>query len=59
MVEIDVLRDMIGWMTIEKAVPINLKNAVSLIKNFSEVGLNIVIPYPMSQRKIMIMLWIV
>lgn len=50
LVEIDVLRDMIGWMPIDQAVPINLENAISVIKNFSKRGLNVVVPYPLSQK---------
>lgn len=50
LVEIDALRDMIGWMPIDQAVPINLENAVSVIRNFSKRGLNVIIPYPLSQK---------
>ncbi|MCX6702553.1 MAG: hypothetical protein NTW60_01640, partial [Candidatus Wolfebacteria bacterium] len=50
LVEIDTLRDMIGWMPINQAVPINLENAVSVIRNFSKRGLNVIIPYPLSQK---------
>lgn len=50
LLEIDSLRDMIGWMPIEQAVPINLENAISVIKNFVRNGLNVIIPYPLSQR---------
>lgn len=50
LVEIDALRDMIRWMPIDRAVPINLENAVSVIKNFSKRGLNVIVPYPLSQK---------
>jgi len=50
LLEIDSLRDMIGWMPIEQAIPINLENAILLIKNFSKRGLNVIIPYPLSQK---------
>jgi len=50
LVEIDVLREMIGWMPIDRAVPINLKNALSAIKNFADEGLNVIVPYPLSQK---------
>lgn len=50
LVEIDLLRDMIGWMPIEKAVPINWDNAVSIIKNFVKQGLSVIVPYPLSQK---------
>lgn len=49
LLEIDSLRDMISWMPIDKAVPINLLNAVSIIRNFSNNSLNIIVPYPLSQ----------
>ena len=48
--EIDSLRDFIDWMPLEVAIPINLENAVLLIKNFDKNGLNVVIPYPLSEK---------
>jgi cytidylate kinase len=50
LVEIDVLRDMIGWMPINEAIPINLENAISVIRNFSKNGLDVIVPYPLSQK---------
>lgn len=50
LVEIDSLRDMIEWVPIDEAVPINLENAISVIKNFVKKGLNVVVPYPLSQE---------
>ncbi len=50
LLEIDTLRQMINWMPINQAVPINLENAVSLIKNFSNKGLNVIVPYPLSEK---------
>ncbi len=49
LVEIDALRDMISWMPINQAVPINLENAVAVIRNFSKRGLNVIVPYPLSK----------
>lgn len=49
LVEIDALREMIDWMPIDEAVPINLENAISVIKNFSKRNLNVIVPYPLSQ----------
>jgi len=43
-------RNMIEWMPIDQAVPINLENAISVIKNFSKNGLNVIVPYPLSQK---------
>ncbi len=50
LLEIDALREMIGWMPIDQAVPINLENALSVIRNFSKRGFNIIVPYPLSQK---------
>ena len=50
LVEIDAFHEMIEWMPIDKAVPINLENAVSVIRNFSKRGISVIIPYPLSQR---------
>ena len=48
--EIDNLREFIEWMPIEKAISINLENAISLIENFDKNDLNVVIPYPLSEK---------
>ncbi len=50
LLEIDTLRDMIAWMPLDKSIPINLDNAISLISNFSTSGLNVIVPYPLSQK---------
>lgn len=49
-VEIDSLRDFICWLEIEKAILINLENAVLVINNFAKHGYNVVVPYPLSQK---------
>jgi adenylate kinase family enzyme len=49
-VEIDSLREMIAWMPIGEAVPINLENAILVIKNFVKRNLNVIVPYPLSQN---------
>jgi len=49
-VEIDNLRHFIHWLEIDKAVPINLENAVLVINNFAKHGFNVVVPYPLSQK---------
>ncbi len=46
--EIDNLREFVEWMPIERAIPINLKNAGPLIENFDENDLNMVIRYHLS-----------
>jgi hypothetical protein len=50
LVEIDALRSMIDWMPIDKAIPINLQNTVSLIKNYCMNNLNVIVPYPLSKQ---------
>ena len=50
LLEIDVFHEMIEWMPIDKAIPLNLENAVSVIKNFAKAGLNVIVPYPLSQK---------
>lgn len=41
---------MIEWMPIDKAVQLNLENAISVIRNFATRGLNVIVPYPLSQK---------
>jgi len=48
--ELDRFHEFLEWMPIGEVIPINLKNAVSLIKNYLEMGFNIVVPYPLSQK---------
>lgn len=49
-IEVDELRNFIEWMPLEESIPLNLGNTVSIIKNFVEKGLNVVIPYPLSEK---------
>lgn len=50
LLEIDTLREIIDWMPIDQAVPINLENAASVIRNFSNRNLNVIVPYPLSEK---------
>ncbi len=50
LLEIDVFHEIIEWMPIDQAVPLNLENAVSVIKNFVKREIQIVVPYPLSQK---------
>ena len=50
LVEIDAFHEMINWMPTNKAVPINLENAVFAIKNFAKKGIGSIVPYPLSQK---------
>ena len=48
-IEIDSLRDFIGWMPLKESIYINLENTVSIIKNFIAKNINVIVPYPISQ----------
>lgn len=48
--EIDVLRDLIKFVPLDKAIPINLENTVLLTKNFVKHHFNVLIPYPLSKK---------
>jgi hypothetical protein len=41
---------MIEWMPIDEAVPLNLENALTVIRNFISRDLNVIVPYPLSQK---------
>jgi len=49
-IEIDSLRNFVDWLEVDKAIVINLENAVSIINNFRRHGYNIVVPYPLSEK---------
>jgi len=48
-VEIDCLRDFIKFLPLKEAIPINLENTVSIIKNLRKEGIDCVVPYPLGQ----------
>lgn len=50
LLEIDAFHKMIEWMPIDEAVPLNLENALTVIRNFIARDLNVIVPYPLSQR---------
>ena len=50
LIEIDTFHEMIEWMPIDKAVPINLENALSVIRNFVKREISVIVPYPLSQK---------
>jgi hypothetical protein len=50
LVEIDAFHEMIEWMPIDEAVPLNLENALTTIRNFISRDLNVIVPYPLSQK---------
>ena len=41
---------MIDWMPIDQSIQLNLENAVSVITNFAKRNLNVIIPYPLSEK---------
>lgn len=48
---IEKLRQFIEWMPIEESTPYNIKNIISLTRNFVSMGnLNVVISYPISSE---------
>ena len=49
-IEVDALRNFIPKVPLEEAIPINLENVVSIIKNFSKHKISSIIPYPISQK---------
>jgi len=49
-VEVDYLRKMIEWMPLEEAIPINLENAISVIRTFTKNGLNTIMAYPIRKE---------
>jgi len=49
-VEVDDLRKMIEWMPLEDAIPINLENAISVIRTFTKKGLNTIMAYPIRKE---------
>jgi len=50
LIEIDALREMISWMPLDQSISLNLENVVSVITNFAKRNLNVVIPYPLSEK---------
>lgn len=48
--EIDELRNFIEWMPLEQSIPINWENAFLLIRNFVKNKINVIVPYPISQK---------
>ncbi len=49
-IEVDSLRDFIRWMPLIESIQLNLKNAVSVAKNFHEKNLHSIITYPLSEN---------
>lgn len=49
-VEVDCLREFVDFLPLKEAIPINLKNTVSVVKNLYEEGIGAIVPYPLSQE---------
>jgi len=49
-VEPDTIDDFLGSESLEKSIPIILESTLSIINNFVNRNLNVIIPYPLSQK---------
>jgi adenylate kinase family enzyme len=49
-IEIDSIRQFLPWMNVLDTVPYNIENTVSVIRNFLNHGLNVIVAYPLSQN---------
>lgn len=49
LVEVDTIHDMYSWMPLEEAIPLNLKNTLSLTLNLIQKDINVIITYPLSR----------
>ncbi len=48
-IEVDSIHDIYGWMPLEEAIPLNLKNTLSLTLNLLKENMNVIISYPISR----------
>ncbi len=48
-IEVDTIHDMYDWIPLEEAIPLNLKNALSLTLNFLKEEMHVIISYPLSR----------
>lgn len=46
-VEVDSLRDFIGWMPLEESIPINIETSIAVTKVFVRRGLHVIFSYPL------------
>lgn len=49
-IEVDSIRSMVKWMPLFKALSLDLKNTISLIKNFVEKDMNVIVSYPIRKK---------
>ncbi len=50
LIEVDTLRHMVSWMPLDESIPLNLVNTASLMRNFLQKKLNVIVAYPLSQE---------
>lgn len=50
-IEVDTLREMVDWMPLDDAIPLNLKNTLSLTLNFIKEDINVIITYPLTKTE--------
>lgn len=48
--ESDTLRHFLPWMTVDEAIPLTIKNTISVLKNLTEEGINTIVPYPIRKE---------
>jgi len=48
-IEVDTIHDMYDWMPLEEAIPLNLKNTLTLTINLLNENFNVIISYPLSR----------
>lgn len=56
LVEPDVFHEMIAWMPIDEAVPLCLQNTLAVIRTFIEKDIDVLVPYPLSQKNYVYMM---
>ena len=50
-IEVDSIHDMYHWMPLDEAIPLNLKNTLSLTMNLIKEDMNVIISYPLSRNE--------
>lgn len=49
-VEVDAFHQFIVWKPIQECVQLNIKNALGVMKNFIDEGIDVIVTYPLSQK---------
>lgn len=50
-IEVDVIHNMYYWLPLEEAIPLNLKNTLSITLNLLKENMNVIITYPLSKEE--------